>query len=187
MQKHQCSSLRLLSIFTVTFLHEGKPWVKVRLSFKCLNFTWKELRWGILPCASSHERELGSKIKNIALSHTWMSLHISCLRALRALWLLLDGAVVLWLILSQRRVCLDDQGRSTLQGSQQELPRCHQITVALGVWEGVARPTGADMHATLGRCRSWQCLLPHFISHLQKGGRDRSSVSTRLHIFMLDS
>lgn len=102
------------------------------------------------------------------------SLHTSCLRAPRLLRLLCDGAIVLRLTLSQRRVCLGKQGRSTLQGqSQQELPRRHQITIALGVREGVARPTGADTLAESLRHRSWQRLLPHLVSHLE--GRERGT------------
>lgn len=70
---------------------------------------------------------------------------------------------------------MDKQGRSTLQGSlQQELPRCHQITIALGVREGVARPTGADTPGGWdARRRSWQRLLPHLMSHLEGGERER--------------
>lgn len=62
----------------------------------------------------------------------------AALRALHLLWLLGDGTVVLWLILSQRRVRLYVQDRSTLYGSfQEEPPGSHQVTVALRVGEGV--------------------------------------------------
>lgn len=97
----------------------------------------------------------------------------SCLRALRLLLLLGDGAVVLGLILGQGRVRLGERGRSTPQGQlQQELPGRHQVAVALGVREGVARPAGADTPGLVGRWGSWQRLLPHLMSHLQGGERD---------------
>lgn len=91
----------------------------------------------------------------------------SWLRAPRALGLLWDGAEDLWLLPSHRRVCLGEQSRSAPQRSQEELPRHHQITVALGVWEGVARATGADAPGTWSaRCSGWQRLATHLMSHL---------------------
>lgn len=104
-------------------------------------------------------------------------LHTSSLGALCLLHLLSDGAVVLWLVLSQGRVCLLKQSWTTLQGqSEQELSRRYQIAVALGVGEGITRPTGADTpDRPTARSRRWQWLLPHFISHFVVDG------GTKLH------
>lgn len=104
------------------------------------------------------------------------------LRAPRLLRLLRDGAVVLGLILRQRRVRLGEQDRSTPQGSlQQEPARGHQVAVALGVGEGVARAAGAD--APGGRAagrRSGQRLLLHLVPHLE-GEKDRH-MSQSFHV-----
>lgn len=83
---------------------------------------------------------------NRSLSHSTnfgptylLSEAVLSLRALCLLCLLCDCAVVLRLILSQRRVRLDIKDRSTLYGSFQEEPsRCYQITITLGVGEGIA-------------------------------------------------
>lgn len=84
----------------------------------------------VLPSASL----LQNKLKPDSVRLTWNNgPRASWLRALRALGLLYDGVVVLWLILSHRRLCLAEHGRSTPQGSQQELPRRHQVAVALGM------------------------------------------------------
>lgn len=109
-----------------------------------------------------------------------LSLHTSCLRSLwRLLRLLCDGAIVLWLVLSQRRVCLAEHDWSTLQGQfQQEPPGRHQVTIALWVGEGVARPTGADTLTYCGAClRTWQRLLSYLIPHLEEGERNVQSWS----------
>lgn len=49
----------------------------------------------------------------------------------------------------------------------QELLGCHQITIALGVREGVARPPGADSFGDLARGLDGQLLPTHLIPHLE--------------------
>lgn len=172
MQKHQCGPLRLYvlpsSTFSQWYQHSSirkQPWVKV-LSVK----VWPGNNPGSELYLVLHNKNLTCWSQAPCCGCT------SCLRALRLLRLLCDGAVVLWLVLSQRRVCLCEQGRAIPQGEfQQEPPRCHQLAVALSVWEGVAGATGADTPGGwAARSGSWQSLLPHLMSHLEGGERDKT-------------
>lgn len=95
-----------------------------------------------------------------------------------ALWLLRFsyGAVLLRFIFSQGWVGLGKQDGSTLQGSLEQEPlRGYQVPIALRVGEGITRPTGADTpDRWTARCRWWQHLLSHHISHLQRKKRDKT-------------
>lgn len=108
--------------------------------------------------------------QNKIVSVVIQSLCRSRLGALCPLWLLSNSAVVLWLILEYGRLCLGKQ-RCSLQGAfLQEVLRCYQITVALGVWEGVAWPSTTSPQWAAG-CRCRQRLFPHLIPHLESKNR----------------